>query len=83
MELEEERDTCRGCGELLDVEYLIVTECDDILCSACTAYHDCSICFPSDADSDSDYNPVDDVGEESSTTQSSETVEESSSEQES
>ena len=71
-----EVDNCRACGVELDVEHLLVTECDDILCAACAAHHECDVCTPSEHDSDSDYAPT-------ATSQSSETDEESSSELES
>lgn len=73
-----ETDNCRACGAVLDVEHLVVTECDDILCSACMGHHECSICGtePSEHDSDSEY-----VTEEASTTRSSETDDQSSDEQ--
>ena len=51
----DEQELCQCCGELINVEYLIVAECGDILCSGCTCFHDCDVCFPSEADSDSDY----------------------------
>jgi len=51
----EEIDNCRSCGQVLEVEHLIVTECGDILCAACMGHHDCSTCFPSEHDSDSSY----------------------------
>jgi hypothetical protein len=51
----DEQESCQCCGELTDVEYLIVAECNSILCSGCVGLHDCDICFPSEADSDSDY----------------------------
>jgi hypothetical protein len=70
MELSEETDICQSCGQRLVVEHLIVTECDDILCAACTAHHDCSVCFPSEHDSDSEYTPT--SGDESDSTESSE-----------
>ena len=54
----EEVEICRACGVELDVEYLLATECDDILCTACAAHHECDICTPSDHDPDSDYTPT-------------------------
>jgi len=84
--MQEERDICQSCNEEIDVEHLIVTECDEILCNACTAHHDCSVCFPSEHDSDSEYTPTatsyNGDGDDDST-ESSEMVEEPSSEQES
>jgi hypothetical protein len=74
-----ERDNCRGCGELLDVEYLIVTECEDILCEACAGHHDCSICDSSEHESDSEYTPTATSCDES--TGSCETDDQSSDEQ--
>ena len=62
----EERDNCRACGEVLDVEHLIVTECDDILCGACMGHHDCSICGTAE-DSDSDYVPSEEKSSEDET----------------
>ena len=56
--MESETDECQGCGELLEVENLLVTECDSILCHACLMHHNCDECFPSEADSDSDYDPT-------------------------
>jgi len=53
-----EVDNCRACGVELDVEHLVVTECDDILCNACCMHHECDICTPSEHDSDSDYAPT-------------------------
>lgn len=75
-----DRDNCRSCGEELDIEYLIVTECEDILCEACAGHHDCSVCFPSEHDSDSEYTTVEE-GEDSSSTESCETDDQSSCEQ--
>lgn len=82
MELSEETDTCQSCGQRLVVEHLIVTECDDILCAACTAHHDCSVCFPSEHDSDSDYAPTNESGSTESS-ESSDIEEVTSSDQES
>ena len=78
-----ERDNCQSCGQRLVVEHLIVTECDDILCAACTAHHDCSVCFPSEHDSDSEYTPTATSSDESDSTESSDIEEVTSSDQES
>lgn len=68
-----ETDKCRSCGEEVDVEYLLVTECQDILCEACLMHHDCDECFPSECESDSDYESPTEEGSDASTTESSET----------
>jgi hypothetical protein len=66
----EEYDTCRSCGEDLEVQYLLMTECGDILCASCMEHHaPCDICF-SDDDSDSTYIPEEE-SEEVSTDESS------------
>ena len=57
MEFEEDVDTCRGCGEELEVEHLLMTECGDVLCVGCMEFHaPCNICWD-EHESDSDYIP--------------------------
>jgi hypothetical protein len=71
MEIEEE-DICRSCGQLLEVEHLVITECGDILCNGCMGFHDCDICSSGHVSTDSDYTPT----EESSGSEEEEESEE-------